>query len=266
MNTQDKIALTVQYALLVASQEDDYKDRTLGPIHLIKYVYLADLAYARSHNGETFTGIQWQFYKFGPWSEEVHSAIEPSLLAVGAEKFTFPSDYDDKDDWSRWKLEDDQLFDDLKRKLPASVALSLDTHVHRFHKDTPSLLNFVYNTLPMRHAAPGEMLDFSLMIESTEGQVEFRPSLQLLSEKKRKRFREKLRSIKEKRQREGADEKPWTETLIRPKNPPRYDEVYSEGINWLESLAGEDIKEGVYTATIDESVWKSPLRRMDDIP
>lgn len=52
----NKIDLLIQYAILIAGQEDEYPDRQLGPIHLIKYVYLADLAYAERNGGETFTG------------------------------------------------------------------------------------------------------------------------------------------------------------------------------------------------------------------
>ncbi len=53
---QDRIDHVIQLALLVAGREDDPFDRELGPIHLIKYVYLADLAYAERHGGETYTG------------------------------------------------------------------------------------------------------------------------------------------------------------------------------------------------------------------
>jgi hypothetical protein len=45
------------------------------------YVYLADLAYAEANRGKTFTGIDWQFYKFGPWSQTVNDRIEPALVA-----------------------------------------------------------------------------------------------------------------------------------------------------------------------------------------
>ena len=37
-----KIDLLIQYAILIAGQEDEYLDRQLGPIHLIKYVYLEE--------------------------------------------------------------------------------------------------------------------------------------------------------------------------------------------------------------------------------
>ena len=54
MPDKEKINHILQYALLVAAQSDDYLDRQLGPIHLIKYVYLADMDYAKYHEGQTY--------------------------------------------------------------------------------------------------------------------------------------------------------------------------------------------------------------------
>jgi hypothetical protein len=51
----NKVDLLLKYILAAAGQED-YGNREVGPIHLIKYVYLADLAFAEKHEGETFTG------------------------------------------------------------------------------------------------------------------------------------------------------------------------------------------------------------------
>ncbi len=51
-----RVDLLLQYALLVAGEQDEFLDRQLGPIHLIKYVYLADLFHAKRNNGVTFTG------------------------------------------------------------------------------------------------------------------------------------------------------------------------------------------------------------------
>ena len=86
------VDLVIQYSLLAAGDEDDYIDRQLGPIHIIKYVYLADLVYAKHNNGQSFTGIDWQFYKFGPWSQAVHARIEPALKAIHANRNQFPSE------------------------------------------------------------------------------------------------------------------------------------------------------------------------------
>ena len=55
MTDQEKIQQIMQYALLIAAQGDDYHERELSPLHLIKYVYLADMEYARYNEGETFT-------------------------------------------------------------------------------------------------------------------------------------------------------------------------------------------------------------------
>jgi hypothetical protein len=53
---QDRIDHVIQLAVLVAGREDDPFDRELGPIHLIKYVYLADLAHAERHGGRRTRG------------------------------------------------------------------------------------------------------------------------------------------------------------------------------------------------------------------
>lgn len=55
---QHRVDLLLQYTLVRAAQEDDWRDRELGPIHLLKYVYLADCAYAERHEGQTFTGVE----------------------------------------------------------------------------------------------------------------------------------------------------------------------------------------------------------------
>ena len=96
MNSQEKVSLIIQYSLLVAGQEEDYRDRDLRPIHLIKYVYLADFEFAKNHDGETYTGINWQLYNFGPYANEVYLQIEPAAHAIHAIKKTFPSDYQDQ--------------------------------------------------------------------------------------------------------------------------------------------------------------------------
>jgi hypothetical protein len=50
-----KVDLLLKYILAAAGQEG-YGNREVGPIHLIKYVYLVDLAFAERHRGETFAG------------------------------------------------------------------------------------------------------------------------------------------------------------------------------------------------------------------
>jgi hypothetical protein len=182
--------LILQYALLLAGQEDDYFNRQLGPIHLIKYVYLADLAFARRNHGETYTGVDWRFYKFGPWSQAVNARIEPALGVLQADCKVFESDYEERDDWVRWNKQDYCLLGELEKRIPSCITVDLRRNVHKFLKDTPALLDFVYKTKPMLSAAPNEVLDFSLAIEgSLKEQQKPQPlRMEALSAKKQKKF------------------------------------------------------------------------------
>ena len=90
-----RIDSIMQYALAEAGQNEDWMDRRLRPIHLIKYVYLADLEHAE-RTGETFTGAPWRFYHFGPYCAEVWERVDPAMDAMRAEDCSFPSEYQDE--------------------------------------------------------------------------------------------------------------------------------------------------------------------------
>ncbi len=77
-----KIDKLIQYIVLVAGQKDEAFDRELGPIHLIKYLYLSDLAYAASHEGRTYTGLPWRFHHHGPYCQEAFQRLEPALRSM----------------------------------------------------------------------------------------------------------------------------------------------------------------------------------------
>lgn len=257
-----KIDKIIQYALLVAGDEDDYSARQLGPIHFIKYIYLADLEYAATHNGETFTGVKWQFYKFGPWSQEVNSRIEPALLYINADKKTFPSDYEDRDEWVRWTATDNSFRNELERELPLIIKTTLRRDVHRFGKATPELLSYVYSTKPMLCAAPLEYLDFSTLMTPTKDLPHKQSNGEALSLRKQKILKANLRNLRiQNAERLSAKRK---NNLVTPPISPRYDEVYFEGLKWLDSLAGEKIHEGEKDVVFSDSIWKSPSRCGDD--
>lgn len=257
----DKIDLVLQFALLAAGDEDDYVDRQLGPIHLIKYVYLADLHFARRNEGRSFTGVNWQFYRFGPWSAAVLDRVQPSLQAIHAEQKRFASDYGE-DDWERWTCRDDQLYREKERALPVSITMHLKREVHKFTKDTPSLLDFVYKTKPMLSAAPNDYLDLSLALDApTFGDEEPVASLRMdqLSHKKQKRFKERMRELR------ASQQDAPRRNLVKPAIEPRYDDVYDAGVSWLESLAGESFSNQEVTAEFSQDVWHSPTRRDEDV-
>ena len=45
--------------------------------------------------------------------------------------------------------------------------------------------------------------------------------------------------------------------LINPVKDARYDDVDVEGMNWLDSLAGEPLREGEYIVQFSDKVWES---------
>ena len=249
--------LLLQYVLLVAGAKDKQIDRQLGPIHLIKYVYLADLAYARRNQGKTFTSAHWQFDKFGPWSQELRERIEPAFLVIGADKKISPSKYED--DGIRWSVRNERLLQEREWKLPADITLYLKRYVDRFGQDAPSLLDHVYSTKPMLSAAPNEYLDFSLAVEDTpSAEPESRQlRMDILSEKKKKKLKERRHALQEKQK----SRKPKALRLVQLVKNPRYDEVYEAGIAWLDDLAGQPLTPGEKAAEFSDEVWQSSTRR-----
>ena len=265
MKTPDikKIDLLLQYILAVAGRDDDPWNRELGMIHLIKHAYLADLSYAERNKGETYTGLPWKFHHLGPWSVELYHRIEPALLAIGARQRMIPNPKDEKD-FARWSIEDDHLIEKLEGQIDLVVMGSVQQSVRRFGSDTKSLLNFVYQTRPMLRAAPEELLDFipPESIDSDTGQVEVADSSKALTARQQKKRKEKILALK-KRIAERLDSE-IKETKIPP-TPPRYDDVFFEGVENLNSMMTQPMSPMELSAHIASDMWKSKARFDEDV-
>jgi hypothetical protein len=249
----EKVDRIIQYALAVAAGED-FCNRELGPIHLIKYVYLADLFYSERNKGETFTGTPWKFHNFGPWDFEVFKRIDPACSVIDAEKKSIPSEYKDGD-FCRWSVKHEGLEDLLERELPIVVTSTIKWAVRKFGADTSSLLNYVYLTRPMLTAAPGERLVFcppeqSELPEPTESKT--------MSKKDQKRRSQELKEARKIIQEKLASKDRFSKKIAV--RPPRYDEVFFAGCEWLDSLAGGKIEELEGEAQFSPEIWKSPSR------
>ncbi len=258
----NRIDKLLKYALAVAGENDEFQDRGLGPIHLIKYVYLADLAWAQHHEGETYTGIEWRFHKFGPWSFGLFERIDDALSAGGARKITLQHPrYED--DFSRWSLKDEELLRDLEGEIPLLVGMAIKSAVRTFGSDTGALLNHVYLTEPMLRAAPGEILNLSPRARKKEqeeqsAEVPLERTVQV-SKKEKEARRKRLMDLKT-LVRSRLDEKKRHSNLVPPDPPPRHDDVYLEGQAWLDSEAGDPLEEKEYKARFAEDIWKSQAR------
>lgn len=253
MNTS-RIEAVLGYALAVAAQADEWRDRELGPIHLLKYLYLADLAFAESHGGASFTGIDWRFHKFGPWSVAAYQQLEPALAQVGADRKTFSSKY--QEDNVRWRLKPDQL-ECRDAGLPLEVVRVLNNAVGAYGSDTSALLHHVYRTPPMLRAAPGEPLSLASeedIADVSAGESSELPEVALSKTRLKKMRSEMERRLANKRQSRRA---------VPPDPAPRYDEVFAAGVAWLD---GPEAEPRSGTLTFSDDAWPSRARGDAELP
>jgi hypothetical protein len=246
----DRIDLIIQFCLAIAS-EGDPDERSLGPIHLIKYVYLADLFYAKEHQGTTFTGIPWQFYHYGPWSEQVWQRIEPAAYAINATSRTFHSTQYENDA-IRYQADRDTPIEELESQLTFSVATQIRSALKKYRSYTAEMLQYVYTTKPMLNAAPGEKLDFSVVaLEQTPQTLGVQNGL---TKSQKKRVTEFQRILKERRT------KPRSTLRSPPETPPKYDEDFYEIEELIMQQEGH-IKPSHGVLTFSPEVWKSRARK-----
>jgi len=254
VNTEN-VDLLIAFILSVAAQQDP-GDRELGNIHILKYAYLADLAFAQQNNGQTFTGSGWNFYNFGPWSPEIFNRIEPAAQRIGAEIKTIQSKK--FDDYTRYYLEDDQLRDALDRRLPIEITSMVGWAVRKFTDDTESLLHYVYLTEPILNAAPGENLVFLPAVKKAMPAPSHKIKLTPKQEKKYKvalsRAKEKFWAITQKKLEE---EKRCKQNIPTPP----YDDVYMEALSVFDALDGPPISVIEGELIFSDDVWYSDWRK-----
>ena len=263
----EKVDTLIKFALSAAGQED-FESRELGPIHLVKYIYLADFAYSRNHRGETYTRVQWKFHHFGPWASEVFLRIKPTLESINAKERKISSPKYEED-FYRWSVDSEELYEELYEMLPLEVSAAIKKTIHDFGNDTAELLHYVYRTRPMVQAAPGEYLSFVFSeeeediskneeLESSEAE---KPHLSVRQKKLRKAAIEKLRETVNAR----LDDRLLVGKKRQKHTPPRYDEVYYQGIEWLDRLTGEPMEEEEGVLEVSGESWRSSFRTKDDL-
>ncbi len=259
-----KIDRVLQFSLLTAGQED-FGSRELGPIHLIKYLYLADLEHAK-YKGTPYTNVPWTFYHFGPWDHGAFSRIEPALEAIGARKRTIDSAQSKYEkEFVRWLATDEKLHEELERELPLIVRGVVHKYVHQFNAVTEDLLHYVYTTWPMLNAKPGEALNFNLpdYLRKKKRYGEQDNENEQLTVRQQKKRTESIRVVKsEFRKRLKAKRRKPKIRLA----PPPYDDIYFEGLKTLDSLAGKEISDISGVVSFSDDIWKSKARFDPDVP
>lgn len=250
----------IRYILAEASQDDEWTFRELGPIHIIKYVYLADMYFAMGTNGETFTGINWQFYHLGPWDLGLYKEIPNAAMIIGAKTRTFESRY--AKDGVRFSLKDEH-YDDSSSNIPLIISARLQKDIHDYGSATNDLLHYVYTTPPMANAAPREYLDFSHVVYLQKPSVKIKNGSHKLTPRFKKKRKKRILDIREKIAKKSEEKR---KKRIKP-TPPRYDEIFFQGTNALENdIKHTPIKNHKGVLRVNPDAWSGNWRRRRDLP
>jgi hypothetical protein len=218
---------------------------------LMKFVYLADLAYAEAHEGATYTGADWQFLHFGPWSAAVNDAIEPTMAKIGATLVAY--EHEEHGEQTYWHAQDSKH----AKVQPNVVTQMAVERALKSYPSTPELLHRVYKTRPMLNAAPGAPLDFTTAIPSPR--PSFAPEAPLTP-----RQAKALRAAKAEVQAKIAALR-TTRPRKRVKVAPEYDADYFLVEELVRDSMGPEIEPGETDVAFDSSLWKSGARG-EEIP
>jgi len=181
------------------------------PIRLVKFLYLIDLEHQRRY-GRTLTGLQWEYYLYGPYAFEL--PIIGTRLGFDLQREDFVNVKGHRGTLLR--VPDPQDF-------PAGLSFGVETLVNGIlrvwaDQETADLLQYIYHTEPMRHVRRGDQLDFSVVPSGTH-YYELYISVQKPTVR---RLRESLRSY-------AFDD---VDEFVRPTTV--YDEVLDKGLRALD--------------------------------
>lgn len=262
MSDLSRLNAVYQYTAAVAALAES--PQRLGPIHLLKYAYLADLAHAARQAGNPYCGVEWRFHHFGPWSQEAFDAIGPALHGIAAREDRHTSRYES--DVVRYGLdrhEAEAIAGRGDQNLPPAVSHAITRAVREHGSDTADLLRHVYLTPPMLSARPGDRLDFSTAATPVPVTPTPTPPARLSVQKKRRRKAVVDSARAEMRRRLARSRS----RRVAPQPPPRYDAVFHEATAQLDRMAGDPLAPVTGEVTFDDSVWHASQRRDDpDLP
>ncbi len=264
---QARISTLLEFALATAARKDVFH-RELGEIHLLKLIYLADLAYARQHDGKTLSEVPWVFHDFGPWDKALHLFLV-AQLATGLYRTERKASV--MGEYTRYALAEEdedtieERFRELDRSLPREATTAIAWAVHQFGTDTQSLLHHVYVTEPMLRAAPEEPLAFS-GLRSGGAIPSVVSALPPLSEPSSKTQLRKAEEAK-------RQSKVRIKTLLQERREARQAQIqrvdadpeYLEIMSLLGQEDGMETPQAIGLMDIDEGYWKTGIRRLFDV-
>jgi len=225
-----KIYNLIRYIVWYATENDI----ALTTVRLVKFLYLADLYYARIYRGKTVTNFPWAFVHYGPYCTESMEAIQGAVSTGIIDKKTYESKFANTDEFHIFTCYDEEV-EPLDKFFPIEALSLLQVAIKKYGEDTAALLDHIYfETEPMIDAKPKESLDFS-----TAKPIE-RPrqiKIQKLSKEKIELARKYIKRLSEKSKRDMSRLKDEDTEMAKWK-----DEVYYSALEYLDD---EDLQPGL---------------------
>jgi hypothetical protein len=208
----------IQYITWYATEQGE----VLTPIRLVKFLYLADLFYARKFHGETLTKWPWRFVHYGPFCGEALKAIDIAIKYELIEAISYESKFDDEAHFLyKYHLEKDHPFHEV---LPISITAPLENAIKRWGGDTYQLLDYIYfETEPMEEVQFRDLLDFN---KARKPQIIESVEIKSLSKDKIKKAKEAIQKLKKSFSISSAK----SNVVV-----PIYDEIYHSAIEIMDA-------------------------------
>jgi hypothetical protein len=211
MPINPKVSKLIPLIVAEVRAKESYVTKT----KLLKLLYLFDVAYYRIHR-ETFTGFEWVYLKFGPWTDEYDELLR-GLEANSAITITLGNNAEFFS--TRERVEFEELVDTARDELLLKGVLR-----KWGEESTNTILDYVYfQTEPMLEGNRYEPLDFSTIPE--ELPVQYKRPASGKSDKQIEGLRSlllaKLAELKAK-------------PRLKKAEPIEYDDLFFEGMQAFE--------------------------------
>jgi hypothetical protein len=218
----------IRYIVWYATQ----RGMKLTTTRVVKFVYLADLFYARSTGGKTLTDFPWKFIHYGPYCPDVMAELEFAAKGNLIFEDRRESKFGDKD-YFLYTCQDTEA-ENIESEIPTSVLSPLRESIKLFGEDTQALLDHVYfETEPMSGVRKGDLLDFSKVVQT---RIQKLPTIPKLPKEKIKEAKRRVQRLVEQMENDWADLRKDSISYPEP-----MDEVH---IRALEIMDGEGVAEG----------------------
>lgn len=219
----DNISVLVRALLKTASETANSDGLTITV--LTKFVYLTDVYFARRHEGNTFTGLEWKFLHFGPYSYAFQESLKNKQIKnVSIEE----GESQAENPFTLVKPVESASLEAMEdTNLGIGITSVIERNVKSYSRNLNSLLQYVYfDTEPMDNATPGEVLRFQNCIPLLHR--EYKPlGKKNITPEKREKTKKLLQSLRAKREAQKSK--------LDDYYPPKYDDHYLGVIDISES-------------------------------